>query len=125
MKVIVYARSASAIKSKGMDSIQNQLARLTKYAKEKGMDISGVYFDSGTKGGVNTSGFQKLMKDLVSGDISAEKMLCTSTHRLSRSYFKVIHLLQQLEKAKVELEFIDELILPNNAKNTNKKTTKK
>ncbi len=108
MKVAIYARTATKQDNKPNKSIQNQIARLTDYAKENGLSISGVYYDIASGNDFNRTQFGQMLKDIESGEKKIQMIVCTSSDRFSRSLLKSVELLHKLLKAGVEIKFVDD-----------------
>lgn len=108
MKVAIYARTATTQNNKPAKSVQNQIDRLTNYAKENGHSISGVYYDVASGNDFNRSQFGQMLHDIETGDKKIRMIICTSSDRFSRSLLKAVELLHKLLKAGVEIKFIDD-----------------
>lgn len=108
MKVAIYARTATKQVNKPSKSINNQISRLTNYAKENQLSISGVYYDVGSRYDFNRSQFGQMLKDIESGEKKIQMIVCTSSDRFSRSLLMAVELLHKLLKAGVEIKFIDD-----------------
>lgn len=108
MKAILYARTATNQDHKPNKSIQNQLARLADYAKEQNLKIDGVYYDIASGIDFNRHQFKQMMQDIQTKEKKAKLIICTSSDRFCRSFFTAVELLQSLQKAGVEIKFLDD-----------------
>jgi DNA invertase Pin-like site-specific DNA recombinase len=108
MKVALYARTATKQDKNSNKSIQNQLARLTNYAKENQLAISGVYYDVAGGNDLNRFQFGQMLRDIEAGEKKIQMIVCTSSDRFSRSLLTAVELLHKLLKAGVQIKFIDD-----------------
>jgi len=114
MKVALYARTATKQDKNPNKSIQNQIARLTTYAKENDLTISGVYYDVANGNDFNRVQFGQMLKDIESRENKIKMIVCTSSDRFSSSLLKAVELLHKLLNAGVKIKFIDDT--PNEIK---------
>lgn len=125
MKVVIYARSATTKANDKNYSVDHQLAMLRDYCKKENHEVVGVYCDIG-KGGLDFErpGWKLFMKDLESNQIHAELLICTSSDRFCRSGFTAITILQKLQMAGIQMDFISKSLkkIPNK-RNRSSKTT--
>ena len=108
MKAVIYARTATKQDKKPNKTIQDQIARLTSYAKENELTIAGVYYDVASGNDFNRTQFGQMLKDIESGEKKIQMIVCTSSDRFSRSLLKAVELLHKILKAGVEIKFIDD-----------------
>ncbi len=107
MKAIIYARSATVKEVKEYNSVEHQLARLSKHCKSLKFQIAGVYCDIGSGANFNRPGWESLMQDLQNQTVSADIILCTSTDRLSRAKTETKVTLEKLELFGIRSEYLD------------------
>ncbi len=121
-KVVLYARASTVNKPFDKDGAQIQIARLLEYANKQGYQVSGVYFDNGFGGRVLRPQLVRMISEIESKSVEAKSIICVSTDQYSRYYFKLLQLLQRINSAGAEFEFLEEVQpLTNEKRKYNKK----
>ena len=113
LKYYLYARKSSESEDKQVQSIQDQVDRLTKLANDFGIKITKIYTEAkSAKKPDNRPIFEEMMKNIEAGE--AEGILCWQINRLSRNPIdsaRIQWLLQQ--KALKCIQTMDRQYLPD------------
>lgn len=100
MTAAMYVRlSKEDTKQEDSNSIKNQQAYISKYAKQEGMAISHTYIDDGYSGAsFNRPGFQLLLRDIEEKEVKT--VLVKDLSRFGRDYIEVGRYVQRMFAAK-------------------------
>lgn len=107
MRVALYAR-VSTVRQALTQSIEQQLGRLREYVAGQGWPLSEEYIfrDDGHSGAtLNRPGLDRLRDKVRAAEV--DRILLTAPDRLARNYVHQMVLLEELERAGCQVEFLD------------------
>lgn len=102
MKCIIYARTATDKKATETSSLEAQEKDLREYAKRNNLEVGKVISEIGSGADANRTGFKKLVREIYSSKYDC--ILCTSIDRLSRSSYLLVKLINEFNKAKIQIK---------------------
>src|SRR3712207_3845187 len=107
MRTAIYARVSTPRQARDQNTDQ-QLARLERYAEQKGRVLDGerVYLDEGYSGAtLNRPGLDALRDAVAMAEFAA--VLITAPDRLARNYVHQVLLIEELQDCGCRVEFVE------------------
>ena len=107
MRVAVYAR-VSTLRQAQAQTIEQQLERLRAHATTQGWRLreEHVFRDDGYSGAsLHRPGLERLRDAVLAGEV--DRVVLTAPDRLARNYVHQVLLLEDLERAGCQVEFVD------------------
>ena len=107
LRIAIYAR-VSTLHQAQAQTIEQQLTRLQAYATNQGWQVQDdhIFRDDGRSGSdLNRPGLDRLRDAVRAGEI--DRVLVTEPDRLARNYVHQMIVLEELERAGCQVEFLD------------------
>ncbi len=107
MSIAIYVR-VSTQRQAQTQTIEQQLERLQAHAQSQGWDVpdENIFRDDGYSGAtLNRPGLDRLRDKIKAAEV--DRVLVTAPDRLARNYVQQMVLLEELEHAGCEIEFLD------------------
>ena len=83
IQYLLYARKSSESEDRQMASIDDQIAEMKRYAKERNLKVAGIISESKSAKAPGRKGFQELLDKVQKGE--AKGILCWKLNRLARN----------------------------------------
>jgi len=107
MKAVGYIRVSTDMQADKGTSLDNQIARIQEYAKEKGFILENIFQDAGYSGrNTNRPGFQAMFSRLRQGGVNA--VIVWHSTRFARNLKDNIIHMAELEHRKIKFYSIEE-----------------